>query len=321
MKRRAFILTVILAAGAVSCGKTGADVTSRTPITVDAAADRTKAMVPSSVLPDGYTIYLSSYLVEKNIEANEGDYFVAEPFNRRGDRWSATPERYWPLASRLDFLALACEADSLDVASRASWHPENCTQGVEVDVPDGSCLMSELLYASAGNSRSTDGVVPMHFSHSQDWLHIIVNCEDDILRIDGITVENAHAGGVLRITNGIYVGCEWLYRFSGHSRRDILVPGSAGVCVEAGADSCFDVLLPEQEACDIVIRYSMKSSADAPWDGAVSATYRNPAIRDTWYAGMKNTYEYTFSFDAVRFTATVTDWGEDEQKYVELETE
>lgn len=304
----ATVLTMMMA----SCGKEPAPSVRMIPIDIDVMSARdTKSILKDEEVTEDYTIWLSAYLKESTSDANRGNYFVAEPYRKDGGKWSASPVQYWPLASDLDFLALAGEEGSFN-PEWAEWYDVNCATAVETDVPDGECLESEILYGAARNLSSVDGTVPIRFEHSQNWLHFIVNSNTDLVKVDSIVVESAHAGGIMRVTNAIYVGCEWRFNTSGHRLSDVRVPGSEMAITSDESATC-DILLPQQDACDILLYYSIKSPSDTDWSEAVRSVYRCPAMKEPWYSGMKNTYVFTFNFTEIIFDSWVNSWDENEK--------
>lgn len=294
---------------ALSCTKTAIDCPSQDgdAIILTATAGPAKSIVSGTSLTEDYTIYTSAYYTNMTT-GEEGDYFTAAPFRLAGDRWTAVPARYWPLGCKLDFLSIACEKDSLDIASCASWTEFNCTDGVEVNIPDGKCLSSEVLFASTRSRTSAGGSINMQFSHSQDWLRFNIGCEVEIVKVDSIVIRKVYTGGKLRITNNMFMDAEWSFR--GHLRRDVTVPGSVDVIPHREASEICNILVPEQDACDIDIYYSVKSSLHEDWSRARSTVYRYKAGSTPWNLGSKQIIDIGFSFSEITITSTVKDWDD-----------
>lgn len=312
------ILHILLCLGALSCGKQNSvpsTTEKKTPISLSVAASRTRTAVAGTILPDSYTIYASSYFTSYNAPEADGDYFVAMPFNNDGGVWMADPVVYWPLGGKLDIIALACENDSLDINKSAAWHEGNCSEGVEVSLKDGDCLNSEILFAAAYDRTVDGGSVPLQFKHAQSWLQFNISCETEILRIDKIVLENVYTGGLFRISNNVYMEAEWTYR--GHRKANVTVPGTEGLIPSKDKASVCNILVPEQDACNVVIYYSVKSSPVDGWSTARQSVYRHLTGVNPWFYGEKNVFNIGFAFSEITITTSVKPWDED-SKYIDI---
>lgn len=278
------------------------------PIKFTVVADKTKAIVSGTTLPETYTIYASAYFTSFTAPEADGDYFVAKPFHLFSGVWTSDPAIYWPVGGKLDILSLACEDEKMDVHKSAAWHEGNCSEGIEVTLKDGDCPDSEILFAAAYNRTVDGGSVPMQFRHAQSWLQFVINCDTEIIRIDRIVLESAYTGGLFRVSNNVYMDAEWSFR--GHRRTDMTVPGSEGIIPETGTPSVCNVLVPEQEACTIAIHYSVRNSASSDWSDATSTVYRYKAGPNPWYYGEKNVLLINFSFTQITMLASVESWDD-----------
>lgn len=289
----------------------------REPIQFSAIADRTKTVVSDSFLPDSYTIYASAYFTNSTDPANSGDYFLSRPFRNVGGSWVSDPAVFWPTGCKLDFLALACEDESFDLPGKSVWNSGNCTEEVEISIGDGEFLDSELLYAAAAGRTSESGGVSLQFNHTQNWLQFVVSCDvADILRIDRIVIKNVYTGGTLTVSNVISPDAGWSFR--GHRCSDLTVTGSEGVILAAGVSPLCSILLPEQEACDISLYYSARTSTDDDWSTALSCVLHHKAGEDPWYYGEKNVFKIGFSLSEITFTSSIEPWTDEEQD-IEIE--
>lgn len=280
------------------------------PITLHESPGGTRTILSGPDLPDSYTIYASAYFTNLTEGGYGCGYFVAKPFRKNGGLWEATPTAYWPLGGKLDFLFAAFEYTPADIGSRAVWSEGNCTKGMEVDIPDDYCPGSEILFGATLDRKPEDGSVPIRFKHAQSWLQFIIRSDvADILRIDRIVIENVYAGGTLRVSNDIYLDAEWSFR--GHHRSSRTIPGSEGVTVTTGTPPVCNILLPEQEACDISLHYSVRPSAEEGWDAAESSVFHYRAAAYPWYSGEKNIYEISFDFTELTLTSTVRSWDDE----------
>lgn len=300
---------LLLCFGVLSCVKHNSPPPSdgRVPLCISAVAERTKTFVSGVVLPENYTIYASAYFTSYSAPESDGDYFVAIPFNRDGDIWKPDPVIYWPLGGKLDLIAIACEKNKLDIGKSAAWHEGNCSNGVEIQLEDGNCTDTEILFATAYGHTADRGSIPLNFKHAQSWLQFKVKCEKEILRIDRIVLENAYTGGLFRISNNVYADAEWIYR--GHRRADITVPGSEGLIPPVNKVSVCNILVPEQDACNITVYYSVKNSPSDEWSASRNCVYRYTAGTNPWFYGEKNIYDIWFSFTEMTTLVSVEPWS------------
>lgn len=279
---------MFLAAGAVSCSKEEPARESLTKLEITPLSAQTKASVSSGPLPSDYTIYLSSFFNNETSHKASGNYLTGEPFRRKEEgSWSASPVVYWPLGGSLDFLALATK--DMDVRENATWYEDNVSRSVELKVPDGSCLDSEIMYACATSRKMDGGSVPLQFSHTQSWLQFeVASYLPGTTMIDSIVVSKTYLGGTLRIENGVFLSKDWDYR--GYFRKDYTVPGSRSLVLDDSVGT-FDLLLPEQDACDIVIYFRQKAEEQTDWEKSLRRTsYTVKANPDPWFAGMRTVY-------------------------------
>lgn len=307
MKRLQYLSIFLLTVGAVSCSKEGLTGTERghcLEIIPSADSGSTKGAVGSGPLDGSYTIFLSSYFNNMTAAESSCNYFCGRPFKKDGDRWSATPTIWWPMGGNLDFLSFALKDRTL--GSSAIWYSENVTKGVELKVPDGACLDSEIMYSRASSRKVEEGTVSLDFSHSQAWVRFeFARYEPGTIRVDSLVVKKAYLGGTLRLENGVYLKAQW--DFHGFFRKDYTVPGSRDLLL-SNPPTCIDLLLPEQQACDLEIWYTQRSSASAPW-GAGSCHVVTANV-DPWHAGTKTTYTMIIR-KKLEISTSVSAWDEE----------
>lgn len=303
------MLTIALASGAVSCSKQTPDVTVSGELELMPCSTSTKAAVQDGSLPDDYTIYLSAFFNNLTSERASDNYLTAEPFRKGASSWSASPAVYWPMGGYLDFLALA--AKDIDVRSRAQWYAENVSRSVALDVPDGCCLDSEILYSKASSKKDSGRCVQMNFSHAQSWVSFeFAHHEDNTVRIDSIVVCKPYLGGTLRIENGVFLSCQW--DFHGHFRQDYVIPGTRGIVLNAET-KVIDLLLPEQDACSFLVYYTQKDPSEPSWDNYTRRDcFTAQAIADPWHAGTKTVYTMVI-LKQVSLTVSVHDWANEDK--------
>lgn len=312
MKKLWLMNICLLAAGAVSCSKSapdGLDMTSE--LRISPSSVQTKSAVGGGALPDDYTIYLSSFFNNGTAEESSANYFTEVPFRKdESSSWSASPAIYWPLGGSLDFLALASK--DIPVAGHAQWFEDNVTRIVQLSVDDGTCLESEILYACSATRKANGASVPMNFIHSQTWLQFIIEpYEAGTTKIDSIVISKPYLGGTLRVDNGVYFKAEWDFR--GHFRKDYTLPGSRNLELNGGQRT-LNILLPEQNACDITIYFTQRCSGDTTWDNPTRSTsFTKEANPDPWFAGQKTIYTMTVQ-KHMTVSATIDDWTEDNKQ-------
>lgn len=313
MKKLWLIGLCILTAGAVSCSKLAEDGpgTGEALIVLPCSA-QTKSAVCGGTLPDDYTIYLSSYFRNETGNEFSGNYFSGEPFRRTSDGWSASPIIYWPLGGSLDFLAVASK--EIDVKEKAHWYEGNVTRSVEVPVPDGQCLESEIMYACASSRRCTEGTVGLQFSHSQSWIQFdVASFLPNTTRIDSIVVNKAYLGGSLKIENGVFLDARWDFR--GKFKTDYTIPQSRGIVLNEEIQT-MDILLPEQDACDITIWFTQKDEDEPSWEGYSRKTsYTVKANPDPWFAGIKTVYTMII-LKQVSVQISVHNWEDNDKQVI-----
>ena len=299
-----------LAVGAVSCSKAVDDGPGAEGLFIFPVSTQTKAAVNGGALPENYTIWLSAYYNNSTAGESSDNYFTAEPFRKAGDRWSASPVIYWPMGGYLDFLALATE--NLDIRTHTQWYEDNVSRNVAVRVPELSCMDSEILYSHASSKKGDERCVTMNFSHTQAWLQFRLSpFEANTTRIDSIVVSKAYLGGTLRVDNGVFLSSNWDYH--GYLRKDYTLPESRGLILE-GPLVTINVLLPEQDACNIIVYYTQKDAVETSWDNYTRQTsYTHPANADPWYAGTRTVYTMTVQKHLL-VSASIHDWEEDNRQ-------
>lgn len=273
---------------------------NRIPITFRESTDGTKSILSGEDIPESYTIYASACFTNSGDTDCSRNYFVSKPYRKNAGLWSASPAVYWPIGRELDFLFIACEDTAIDIQDRAVWNAGNCTKGVELNVPDGACLNSEILFASTLGRTSREGSIPVRFKHAQNWLQFIIDSNADIVRIDSIVIGKVYTGGTFRVSNDLYLDAEWSFR--NNLRGNLTVPGSEGLIISSGTPAVCNILIPEQDACDISLYYSVN---------AVSSVFRHKAGADPCFYGKKNILQISFAFSEITIKSTVKDWEDD----------
>ena len=270
--------------------------------------DTSKGIVDNgSILPDNYTVYVSSYFNSMTSKTESKNNFVALPFNKSltEDYWIASPTVYWPLGGSLTFLCVACQGDRYNI-SNANWSTPNCTDGVELNVTDYSMLSSELLYTNAATQQHQQGSVDLTFNHSQAWVRFALSCEqENLMLLDSIVMKKVYVGGKFTVRNDVFATGEWSFR--GHYKKNIVVTSSRNQTIGTEKKN-FDVLLPEQTSCDYVIYYRMKNNEDQTWEEAQKNIYYGTTSFEDWYYGTRYLYSIKTTSTELSVSASVQDW-------------
>lgn len=273
--------------------------------------------VEDSVLPDDYTVHLSSFFNSETDASASDVYFTDKSFKKSGSVWKPEPVVFWPFGGSLNFLAVACIDGDYDVSSNVEWSEGDCTKGAVLSVSDGSCLSSEILFGRGASVGSGDTSINLKLWHSQSWLRFqLASDVDSFVRIEDIQLKNIYDGGTFKIDNTLFLSGEWNFR--GHFKHDVIVPGSE--CLVLGMVSLYcDILLPEQSSCDIVFRFRRRSSIDQDWDSVPLESYKFPALPDPFYYGVRNVFEVGIEMTGeVSMSVNVEDW-EDDNRFVTVE--
>lgn len=315
MKDRCILLAV-LCAGAVSCTllPVREEALREVPIEISAGSRVTKAAVDGVVIPEDYTIYLSSYFNNGTYEKESGNYLYEVPFRQKlNGKWSADPAVYWPMGGDMDFLAVCCVARDYSITDGASWYSENYTKGVELNVADGAVRSSEIMYAAANGKDSEDGSVALEFIHTQSWLQFqLGQFSVNEVRLDSIVLMNAYTGGKVRIQNDVFLSHDWDFR--GRFRKSVVVPGTQDLVLSRESTAYCNILVPEQQACRIGVYWKERSSSLVSWDSCRQQVSISDANFDPWYSGVKTVFQLVKSDIPQRFVFEVrtVDWGNNE---------
>ena len=230
MKKTIFILSAALAAaGLTSCNKTE-------PAHIEKGLQKGEIALANGVASskgyiDGTTFYevsveqlhddsrvdtpremrVSAFLTPAEGNGSAGNYFESpgQVFAEDGGVWRHNPPLYWPLASRLDFLAYSSKIPFAE--KDAVWGEYNATSNLKLNV-SSAYTQDDIVYAAAsmksseatGESYAVAQPVNMEFYHSQAWLEFQLSVATDEMKdkiaIKEIIVENAYNEGQLVLT-------------------------------------------------------------------------------------------------------------------------
>ena len=273
-------------------------------------ADTTKAPLTGTDFPDIAFMLASSF-------SQDGEtfmtYFPEAIFEKSGDTWTASPEKYWPYNSVTSFLAYA--APGLSV--KATWN-ENAASGFilagnedATTIPDNRTIQSDIMYAGIGNQTRSSGSINMSFKHAQSLLRFTGQAYTtyDASANTGVTIESItmsslkYQGKLTATLTGTTISAAWTLLPTTGSAT--VATGSFGLPETGTVDLGQGYLVLPQDPVEITIGYTMHHGATN-----VSKTYSfTPEVG--WEMGYSYTYAIFIDLDAVIVEATVnmTPWN------------
>ena len=127
----------------VSCSGDKVSTLSQDEITLAPATEPvTRAAITGTDMPDGFHIWLSTYLSDVTSPANNRNYFTNVEYAKDGSEWKSATPYYWPLQGTLDFLGIATDP-ALGIT--CTWNAARNASRVDVDVPDTYASQTEVL--------------------------------------------------------------------------------------------------------------------------------------------------------------------------------
>ncbi len=320
MKR--YLITAALAFGVLaSCTKTEISAGREYPLTFSAYARHTvKGYVTGSILYETATaalhedapeaaprdIWLSAYIYPQ-VKGQSQTHFRGEKFSYVSSKghWSHEPAYYWPLGAKMDFLAVS--SSSAFPEEDIEWRATNGADQVRL-VVRGTRTQDDILFASSYHQTNESASVPLLFKHSQAWIELrLYVSEEDFdgqFRVTDVTLEDVYTAGELTITNNDG-GARATWDFRRATREDTPFDDPYGIVggYLGEGTSYMDMLLPEQEKKDIVIRYTLAEGGD-------EQTVRCVLPHSYWLQGCKYVYLIDFAPQEVLVTAGLVEWDD-----------
>ena len=253
---------------------------------------------------------LSAYVEPTTGEA--GNYFTGEIFAKGDDElYHHDPKIYWPLASKLSFLAVSSTEEFSGTAIK--WNADNVSKQVILDVSK-KYLQDDILFAGAFQAEkansSDKGTVPMVFNHAQAWIEFQLQVADesmeDILTIKDIKLENVYSRGELTITGPASTSesatASW--NFNKEAASDLVMDDTYDVTGNFLTKdvSYMDMLIPEQGQTSILITYTL--------NGGEELQYRYNLDTATWQMGKKYIYKIKFSLYEITIDPSVVPFAD-----------
>ena len=261
-------------------------------------------------MPDGFHIWLSTYLSDETVAANNRNYFTDVEYAKDGSEWKSATPHYWPLQGVLDFLGIATDP-ALGIT--CTWNASRNTSQVDVDVPDTYASQTEVLYAASYPLAGNHASVPMSYRHSQALIQFCARASVlDLIKITDITINSVYTDGTLTVYGSGPLRAEWDFSSSTANNRTvpkpavdyILEPGSTFVPFADG------ILLPEQQNQVFTVTFKQRANTGIAWDSdlVVEQTYTFDDVFRLWHMGKKYTYNIDFTLTGITVTPSIEDW-------------
>ncbi len=314
MKATAYIKLILIGCclWAVSCsGKDELCPVESEEITLSPSTEQTtRAAITGTVMPDGFHIWLSTYLSDETVAANNRNYFTNVEYAKDGSEWKSATPHYWPLQGVLDFLGIATDP-ALGIT--CTWNASKNTSQVDVDVPDTYASQTEVLYAASYPLAGNHASVPMSYRHSQALIEFRARASVlDQIKITDITINSVYTDGTLTVRGSGPLSAEWDFSSSTANNRAvpkpavdyILEPGSTFVPFADG------ILLPEQQNQVFTVSFKQRANTGIAWDSdlVVEQTFTFDDVFRMWQMGKKYIYNIDFTLTGITVTPSIEDW-------------
>ena len=215
---------------------------------------------------------------------------------------------YWPFGGvKVDFLAYALTPAAKEALS-PTFHSD--THAREFTIADWNTFNNQydVMYAVAnGCVAGTDGNVSLAFNHAQALIAFTAKKSATTtvdLTINKITVKDLEYVGTLTVDN-YRANLKAGWTISAHGDKDLsAAEGIADFPYTLNSTATqltTNLLIPEQDAKQIVINYSM---------GGKTFDFELNIPRTRWEMGKKYTFNLEFSAAEITFTTSVGDWTE-----------
>ena len=279
--------------------------------------------ITNTTFPTGRTILLSAYYNDPNGTSHSQAYFTDIPFTYYSSKWaggtSGTPNpKYWPHQGTMNFIALSKEGLAGTVTTTTA-------SQIVYAMPDNSSNQDDVMMAYiASQSCAAHAAVPLSFKHAQAQVAVTAKLAAAAysanygITIRSITLRKArYSGTVTGAASGTNsVAFTWASVGSGTQANVAFGTSTLALTTSAQAYGK-GVVLPVQaptgaaDGIDILIEYTLKNglpaSGSTPEEKQLSYVYTVPST--TWAAGNKYTYAFTFSWNEITCSPTVTEWS------------
>ena len=296
----------------VSCsGDDKVSTVSRDEITLAPATEpATRAAITGTDMPDGFHIWLSTYLSDETVAANNRNYFTDVEYAKDGSVWKSATPNYWPLQGTLDFLGIATDP-ALGIT--CTWDALRNASRVDVDVPDTYASQTEVLYAASYPLGGVHASVPMTYYHSQALLSFKCRASTlNLIKVTDITIHDVYTDGTLTVRTDGPLIAEWDFSSSVSSDRAVLKP-TVDYELEPG-DTFYpfasELLLPEQLNKTFTVSFKQRANTGISWDSdlVVEQNFTFDDVFRLWQMGKKYTYNIDFTLEGITVTPSIEDW-------------
>lgn len=261
-------------------------------------------------MPDGFHIWLSTYLSDETEAANNRNYFTDVEYAKDVSVWKSATSHYWPLQGTLDFLGIATDP-ALGIS--CTWNASRNTSRVDVDVPDTYASQTEVLYAASYPLAGVHASVPMSFYHSQALLIFKARASTlNLIKVTDITIHDVYTDGTLTVKTDGPLIAEWDFSSSTPADKAVHKPA---LDYELEPGDTFlpfgsELLLPEQLNKTFTVSFKQRANTGIAWDSdlVVEQTFTFDDVFRMWQMGKKCTYNIDFTLTGITVTPSIEDW-------------
>lgn len=314
MKATAYIKLFLIGCclWAVSCsGKDELCPVASDEITLSPATEQTtRAAITGTDMPDGFHIWLSTYLSDETEAANNRNYFTDVEYAKDVSVWKSATSHYWPLQGTLDFLGIATDP-ALGIS--CTWNASRNTSRVDVDVPDTYASQTEVLYAASYPLAGVHASVPMSFYHSQALLIFKTRASTlNLIKVTDITIHDVYTDGTLTVKTDGPLIAEWDFSLSTPADKAVHKPA---LDYELEPGDTFlpfgsELLLPEQLNKTFTVTFKQRANTGIAWDSdlVVEQTFTFDDVFRMWQMGKRYTYNIDFTLTGITVSPSIEDW-------------
>ena len=314
MKVTAYIKLILIGCclWAVSCsGKDELCPVESEEITLSPSTEQTtRAAITGTDMPDGFHIWLSTYLSDETEAANNRNYFTDVEYAKDVSVWKSATSHYWPLQGTLDFLGIATDP-ALGIS--CTWNASRNTSRVDVDVPDTYASQTEVLYAASYPLAGVHTSVPMSFYHSQALLIFKARASTlNLIKVTDITIHDVYTDGTLTVKTDGPLIAEWDFSLSTPADKAVHKPA---LDYELEPGDTFlpfgsELLLPEQLNKTFTVTFKQRANTGIAWDSdlVVEQTFTFDDVFRMWQMGKRYTYNIDFTLTGITVSPSIEDW-------------
>ena len=304
------VSALLLVAGFASCDREGRMIPEPQEEIAVSPGLQTRAVISGPDMPDGFHIWVSSWLNDEVYPGGGLNYFTGVEFAKDGTEWKSNPARYWPLSGTLDFLGIA--ADPAELTLGLNWDSAKNVSRVEVDVPDTYDSQSEVFYAASYPLEGFRGSVPMEYHRSQAVLRFMVRTDVlDLIKVDDITIKGLYTAGTLTVEGDGPLKASWDFSSATASDRSVPKPSATYVFEPGGSFEEFGlgIVVPEQVNQPFVISFRQRANTGIAWDSdlVLEQTYEFDDTFRKWFMGKQYVYNIDISLTSITVEPVIED--------------